>query len=92
MIAHFTGESFQITTRHYETLIDQAQKNLPKETGGFLGGHGRFIKGILPLFNSCSNYFALHVHWKLQDQHIFIFFSQSKSSALWDDVGETRAH
>ena len=52
MIAHFTGESFQITTRHYETLINQAQKNLPKETGGFLGGHGRFIKGILPLFNS----------------------------------------
>ena len=52
MVAHFTGESFQITQRHYDTLIDQASKNLPKETGGFLGGHGRFIKGILPIFNS----------------------------------------
>ena len=52
MILHFTGEPFLITQRHYDTIIDQANKNLPKETGGFLGGHGRFIKGILPLFNS----------------------------------------
>ncbi len=52
MVAHFTGEPFIITQRHYDTIIDQANKNLPKETGGFLGGHGRYIKGILPLFNS----------------------------------------
>ena len=48
---HFTGEPFIITRRHYDVVIDQAQKNLPKETGGFFGGHGRYIKGILPLFN-----------------------------------------
>lgn len=52
MTAHFTGEPFIITQRHYDTIIDQANKNLPKETGGFVGGHGRYIKGILPLFNS----------------------------------------
>lgn len=51
MIAHFTGEPFQITQRHYDVILKQAHDNLPKETGGFLGGHGRFIKGILPLFN-----------------------------------------
>ncbi|MFC1771239.1 Mov34/MPN/PAD-1 family protein, partial [Candidatus Margulisiibacteriota bacterium] len=45
-------ESFAITQRHYDLIVEQAQKNFPQEVGGFLGGNEEGqIQGILPLFN-----------------------------------------
>ena len=43
--------AFQITQKHYNTIVKQAYDNLPQECGGFLGGDGFTIKAILPLFN-----------------------------------------
>ena len=42
---------FKITKRHYDMIIDQGYKNLPKECGGFLGGKDMTISAILPTFN-----------------------------------------
>ena len=42
---------FEITEKHYKTLIKQGLDNLPYETGGFLGGKNGQIQAILPTFN-----------------------------------------
>ncbi|RAP27362.1 hypothetical protein DID74_00695 [Candidatus Marinamargulisbacteria bacterium SCGC AG-333-B06] len=42
---------FEITEKHYKTLIKQGLDNLPYETGGFLGGKKGQIQAILPTFN-----------------------------------------
>ena len=39
---------FQITQRHYDIIIEQGYKNLPKECGGFLGGKDMTISAISP--------------------------------------------
>ena len=42
---------FRITQRHYDLILKQCLKNLPKEAGGFVGGHDQFIQAVFPLFN-----------------------------------------
>ena len=44
-------DPFVISQRHYNLIIEQAKKNLPQESGGFLGGTGRTVKAVLPAFN-----------------------------------------
>ena len=44
-------EPFVISERHYRLIIEQVKKNLPQESGGFLGGTDRTIKAVLPAFN-----------------------------------------
>lgn len=44
-------EPFVIFQRHYTLIIEQAKKNLPQESGGFLGGIDRTVKAVLPAFN-----------------------------------------
>jgi proteasome lid subunit RPN8/RPN11 len=44
-------KQFQITLKHYKTIIKQGLDNLPEEAGGFIGGKDGSIRGILPLFN-----------------------------------------
>lgn len=44
-------EHFQITLKHYKTILKQGLDNLPQEAGGFIGGVSGSIRGILPLFN-----------------------------------------
>jgi proteasome lid subunit RPN8/RPN11 len=46
-----TVDAFIITQRHYEIIVQQAVKNYPEESGGFLGGENNTIKAILPVFN-----------------------------------------
>ena len=46
-----TVDVFIITQRHYEIIVQQAVKNYPEESGGFLGGENNTIKAILPVFN-----------------------------------------
>jgi proteasome lid subunit RPN8/RPN11 len=42
----------KITQKHYDTIVKQGFDNLPKESGGFVGGDADgFIKGILPIHN-----------------------------------------
>lgn len=42
---------FYITEKHYSIIIEQAQKNFPQESGGFLGGKNNYVLAILPTFN-----------------------------------------
>ena len=42
---------FVISQRHYNLIIEQAKKNLPQESGGFLGGTDRTVKAVFPAFN-----------------------------------------
>lgn len=42
---------FQITLKHYRTIVKQGIQNLPTESGGFVGGLDGVITGILPIFN-----------------------------------------
>jgi proteasome lid subunit RPN8/RPN11 len=42
---------FKITERQYNIIMKQAQACFPQETGGFLGGHGDTILGVLPIPN-----------------------------------------
>ncbi|RAP32860.1 hypothetical protein DID75_03835 [Candidatus Marinamargulisbacteria bacterium SCGC AG-410-N11] len=42
---------YRITQRHYDLILNQCLKNLPKEAGGFVGGNDYFIKAVFPLFN-----------------------------------------
>lgn len=42
---------FVITERQYQIIMKQAQSCYPQETGGFLGGHGNTILGVLPIPN-----------------------------------------
>ncbi|MCU0641371.1 MAG: M67 family metallopeptidase [Candidatus Margulisbacteria bacterium] len=42
---------FKITERQYNIIMKQAQACFPQETGGFLGGHGETILGVLPIPN-----------------------------------------
>jgi proteasome lid subunit RPN8/RPN11 len=44
-------QPFIISERHYKLILDQAKKNLPQESGGFLGGTDRTVKAVLPAFN-----------------------------------------
>lgn len=44
-------EIFQISQRHYDIITNQAMENLPRESGGFLGGLKGVIRAILPLQN-----------------------------------------
>lgn len=45
------ADGFRITRKHYNTILEQGIKNLPEESGGFLGGYNQTITGILPIFN-----------------------------------------
>jgi proteasome lid subunit RPN8/RPN11 len=45
------SNDFKITQKHYNTIVDQGIKNLPEESGGFLGGSNHVITAILPIFN-----------------------------------------
>ena len=42
---------FRITEHQYNIIMKQAQACFPQETGGFLGGHGDMILGVLPIPN-----------------------------------------
>ncbi|RAP37680.1 hypothetical protein DID80_03925 [Candidatus Marinamargulisbacteria bacterium SCGC AAA071-K20] len=42
---------FRITRKHYDIIVKQGIDNLPIESGGFVGGKGNFIQGILPIYN-----------------------------------------
>ena len=42
---------FRITQKHYDTIIKQGYKNLPYESGGFLGGKDGLITAIMPIYN-----------------------------------------
>lgn len=44
-------QPFIISERHYNLILGQAKKNLPQESGGFLGGTDRTVKAVLPTFN-----------------------------------------
>jgi len=44
-------QPFIISERHYNLILGQAKKNLPQESGGFLGGTDRTVKAVLPAFN-----------------------------------------
>lgn len=45
------SKPFIFSQRHYNLIIGQAQKNLPRESGGFLGGTDRTVKAVLPAYN-----------------------------------------
>ena len=44
-------DELRITERQYQIIVRQAIENLPRESGGFLGGNDDMVKGILPVFN-----------------------------------------
>ena len=45
-------DAFQITEKHYNTIIKQGLDNLPKESGGFLGGNSDgLVQAIMPVYN-----------------------------------------
>ncbi len=44
-------DDLKITERQYEIIIRQAIENLPRESGGFLGGSEDMIKAVLPMYN-----------------------------------------
>jgi len=45
------SDYFQITNKHYQTILKQGRDNYPQEIGGFLGGKNGLISAILPIFN-----------------------------------------
>jgi len=47
-------EELIITERQYEIIIRQAIENLPRESGGFLGGSEDMVKGVLPMYNKTA--------------------------------------
>jgi proteasome lid subunit RPN8/RPN11 len=46
---------FRITQRQYDIVIRQTLENLPRESGGFLGGSDDMIKGLLPVYNQAAS-------------------------------------
>jgi proteasome lid subunit RPN8/RPN11 len=48
-----SSDILKITQRQYEIIMRQALENLPRESGGFLGGTDGMIRGLFPVFNKC---------------------------------------
>lgn len=49
-----TPSQFVFSKRHYDLIVKQALDNLPRESGGFLGGKNGTVLAVMPTYNQHS--------------------------------------